>query len=160
MAGKKQKKAAKGDLAVNRKARFEYHLLDTFECGIELRGTEVKALREGGASFADAYVHVHRGEALLESFHIRHYSHASPGLNHDPVRSRKLLLKRREIEKMAGLAEQKGYTLVPTRIYTRGRWIKLEVALARGKKLHDKRQDQKQKIAKREMDRAMKERNR
>ena len=157
--GKKKKKGGPGALAVNRRARFEYHLEDTFECGIELTGTEVKALREGGGSFADAYVHIDGGEVWLESFHIRHYSHASPLLNHEPVRTRRLLLKKREIERLAAAAEQKGYTIVPTRVYVKGRWLKLEIALAKGKKLHDKREAKKEQMVKRDMDRAMKGRD-
>jgi SsrA-binding protein len=145
-----------GTLATNRRAGFQYQLLERFECGIELVGTEAKSLREGGASFADAYVHVLGGEAWLEGFHIRPFSHAGPLANHEPVRTRKLLLKRSEIEKLVGGTQQKGYTIVPVRVYTKGRWIKLELALARGKKLHDKREDQKERIVKREIDRALK----
>jgi SsrA-binding protein len=156
LKSRKKRKANAGDLATNRRARFDYHLLDTYECGLQLTGTEVKSLREGGASFADAYVHVLHGEALLESFHIRPYSHASPHANHPPVRTRKLLLHRRQIEKLVNASQQKGYTIVPVRIVTRGRWIKLEIALARGKKAHDKREDEKERIVNREMRRAMK----
>ena len=148
--------AGLGTLATNRRASFQYQLLERFECGIELTGTEVKSLREGGASFADAYVHVLGDQAWLEGFHIRHFSHAGPLANHEPVRSRRLLLRRGEIEKLIGATQQKGFTLVPVRVYTKGRWIKLEIALARGKKLHDKREDQKERMVKREMDRALK----
>jgi len=160
MAKKGKKKGAKdegaGVLAVNRKARFQYHLLDRFECGIELLGTEVKALREGGGSFADAYVHVLNDQALLEGFHIRHYSHAGPLSNHEAVRTRKLLLKKREIARLELETQRKGLTLVPVKVYTRGRWIKLEVALAQGKQKHDKREATKEREAKRDMDRALK----
>jgi SsrA-binding protein len=153
---RKKRKAGAGDLASNRRARFDYHLLETYECGLQLLGTEAKSIRQGGASFADAYVHVLRDEAWLESFHIRPYSHASPKANHQPVRSRKLLLHRREIEKLVAGAQQKGYTIVPVRVIARGRWIKLEIALARGKKQHDKREDEKEREVKRDMRRAMK----
>lgn len=155
----KKKKGSPGALATNRRAKFEYHLETKFECGMQLTGTEVKALREGGGSFADAYVHILRGEVWLESFHIRHYSHAAPLANHEPVRSRRLLLKKREIERLAAAADQKGYTIVPTRVYLSGRWIKMEIALARGKKLHDKREAKKEQMVKRDIDRALKGRD-
>ncbi len=154
--GKNEKKGYVGTLAENRKARFDYHLSEKYECGIQLLGTEVRSLREGGGSFADAYVHIHRGEAWLESFHIRHYSHAGPLMNHDPVRSRKLLLKSKQLAKLAAKADQKGFTVVPVRLYTEGRWIKLEIALAKGKRSHDKREDKKEQSAKRDIARAMK----
>lgn len=157
--GKKKKKGGPEALAVNRRARFEYHLEDTFECGMQLTGTEVKALREGGGSFADAYVHIDEGEVWLESFHIRHYSFASPLVNHEPVRTRRLLLHKREIQRLAAAAEQKGYTIVPTRVYVKGRWLKMEIALARGKKLHDKREAKKEQMVKRDIDRALKGRD-
>lgn len=157
--GKKKSKGTPGALAVNRRARFEYILEDLFECGIQLTGTEVKALREGGGSFADAYVHIDDDEVWLESFHIRPYSHTSPLLNHEPVRPRRLLMHKREIERLSAAAEQKGYTIVPTRLYTKGRWLKIEIALAKGKKLHDKREAKKEQMVKRDIDRAMKGRD-
>ncbi len=149
-----------GELARNRKAGFEYEILEKFECGIQLTGTEVKSLRGGGGSFADSYVHVDRGEAWLEGFHIRGYEHAGPAFQHPPVRTRKLLLARREIERLRAEAGTRGHTIVPLRVFTRGRWIKLEVAVARGKKLHDKRRAEKERIMDREAARAVRDRRR
>lgn len=153
--GKKKKKNS-GDFATNRRARFDYQLLDRFECGIQLQGSEVKSLREGGANFSDAWVHVEEGEAWLESLFIQPYRFAGPYNNHEPVRPRKLLLHRKEIARLEAGSEQKGYTIVPVRIFPQGRWIKVEVALAQGKKKVDKRQDEKERIVQREMRRAMK----
>lgn len=157
-AAGRRAKGEGGDLAVNKKARFLYHLLERFECGMQLTGTEVKSIREGGISFADSYVHVERGQVLIEGFHIRPYTHAGPLANHEPTRLRKLLLSRREIAELETKTQQLGMTLVPTRIYAKGRWIKLEIAVAKGKKLHDKRETEKARVAAREMDRAIKER--
>ncbi|MDQ7859777.1 MAG: SsrA-binding protein SmpB [Armatimonadota bacterium] len=125
-------------VATNRRARHEYHIEEAFEAGLVLTGTEVKALRAGRASLAEAYARVEGGEVWLHHLHIPPYE-AGNIFNHDPLRRRKLLLHRRQIERLAGRAAQKGYTLVPLRLYfTRGR-AKVEIALARGKKLYDKR---------------------
>ncbi len=141
-------------VAQNRAASYDYHLLDRFEAGIVLVGTEVKSLRAGKASLRDAYAEVRRGEAWLENCHIPEYS---PGgvWNHDPLRPRKLLLRRREIEKLTGRVQQRGMTLVPLRIYFRGGLAKCELALARGKKLHDRRQAEREREAKREASEAI-----
>lgn len=158
--GKKRKKTSPGVLADNRKARFEFQVLEEVECGMQLLGTEVKALREGGGSFADSYVHMDKGEAWLEGFHIRGYSSAAAQAQHDPTRTRKLLLSKKDIERLGAATKQKGLTMVPLRVYLKGRWVKLAVGLAKGKKLYDKRRDEKERIVKREMSRALKERSR
>lgn len=152
-----KKKPSGGDLAFNRKARHEYELIETVECGLELTGAEVKSLREGGGSFADAYVYIDRGQAFLDGFHIRRYSNASKQSPHDPTRTRRLLLHSKQIGALVGKVKAKGYTLVPLRIYPQGRWLKMEVALGKGKRAYDKRQALKAKDARREMDRALKE---
>jgi SsrA-binding protein len=139
----------------NRKARHEYEVLETLEAGIVLQGTEVKALRAGRANLQDAFARFHGGELWLHNLHISPYE---PGnrFNHDPLRQRKLLLQRREMRKLVGQAEQKGLTLVPLEIYfTRG-IAKVTLALVRGKKLHDKRDDLKKREGQREMERAYK----
>jgi len=141
------------DLIVNRKARFEYHLLDTFEAGISLLGSEVKSLRAGRGNLLDAHVAIREGSAWLHGCHISPYEQANRN-NHEPLRVRRLLLHRSEIEKIAKAVQQKGMTAVPVRVYVRGRRIKVEVALAKGKKLHDKRETLKQRDAERDMARA------
>jgi SsrA-binding protein len=132
----------------NRKARHDYHLVERFEAGLVLTGSEVKSLRAGRASLQQAYADVRDGEAWLIGAHIDTYDQAGLA-NHDPVRDRKLLLKRREIESLYGKVREKGLTLVPTRMYFKNGRAKVEVALARGKDVRDKRRD----IAKRESDR-------
>jgi SsrA-binding protein len=139
----------------NRKARHEYEILQTMEAGIVLQGTEVKSLRDARANLQDAFARFHGGELWLHNLHISPYD---PGnrYNHDPLRQRKLLLQRRELRKLVGQVEQKGLTLVPLEIYfTRG-MAKVTLALVRGKKLHDKRQDLKTREVQREMERAYK----
>jgi SsrA-binding protein len=137
-------------IADNRRARHDYHLLDRFEAGVVLTGTEVKSLRQGGASLQQAYADVREGEVFLVGAHIAPYEKASAGV-HDPDRDRKLLLHRKEIASLIGKVKEKGLTLVPTKLYFRDGRVKLELALARGKEQRDKRRD----IAKREADRAM-----
>jgi SsrA-binding protein len=132
----------------NRKARHDYHLVERYEAGLVLTGSEVKSLRAGRASLQQAYADVRDGEAWLIGAHIDTYDQAGLA-NHDPVRDRKLLLKRREIESLYGKVREKGLTLVPTRMYFKDGRAKVEVALARGKDVRDKRRD----IAKRESDR-------
>ena len=154
MAKGKKRKAAPGDVATNRQARFRYELLDDFEAGIVLLGTEVKALRTGGAQMRDSYATLHDGEVWLHNLHIPHYGPAARE-NHDPDRSRKLLLHRREIDRLVGRIREKGLTVVPTRIYFKGPHAKVEIALARGKDTHDKRDSIREREQKREMDRAM-----
>lgn len=154
--GKGKKKFAPGDVATNRQARFRYNLLDTFEAGIVLLGTEVKSLRDGGAQMKDAYALVRNGEVWLLNMHIPPYPSAYRD-NHLPERDRKLLLHRREIERLVGRVRERGLTLVPTRVYFRGPRAKVEIALAQGKDLFDKRQSIKEKDVKREMSRALRE---
>ncbi len=136
----------------NRRASFDYELLEDFEAGIVLTGSEVKALRQGGATLQEAFGRLKRGEVWLEGMHIPPYKDASYN-NHDPLRSRKLLLKRREIAEIRRGLERKGLTLVPLRLYFRDGWAKVVIALARGKKLYDKRQVEAKKEAKRQMER-------
>lgn len=134
----------------NRKARHDYHLLDRMEAGLALTGTEVKSLREGRADLARAYATVRDGEVWLVGMHISPYEAGSTG-SHDPDRDRKLLLHRREISSLIGKVKERGLTLVPTRLYFKDGRAKVEIAVAKGKELHDKRRD----LAKREADRAI-----
>jgi len=145
------------DIAVNRQARFRYHLLEKWEAGLVLTGTEVKALREGNAQIKDGYATVRDGEVWLHNVHIPPYGPAARE-NHDPERSRKLLLHRREIERLIGKTREKGLTLVPTRLYFSGGRAKVEIALARGKDVGDKRHAIKEREMRREMERAMRHR--
>jgi SsrA-binding protein len=158
MAKRKKRKAAPGDVATNRQARFRYHLLEKFEAGIVLQGSEVKALREGSVQLKDAYAEVREGEVWLRNMHIAPYKPAARE-NHDPDRPRKLLLHRREIERLIGKTAERGLTLVPTRVYFSGPRAKVELALARGKEMHDKRRSIKERETRREIDRAMSERS-
>ena len=141
----------------NRRAFHEYNVSDRLECGIVLTGTEVKSLREGSASLEDAYAKIEDGELWLLGSDIPEYTMGNR-MNHKPKRPRKLLLHRREIAKFAGKASERGYTLVPLRLYFKQGRAKVEVAVARGKQLHDKRQDQKKAEAQREIRRALTER--
>jgi SsrA-binding protein len=152
--GKGKRKAAAGDVATNRQAAFRYNLLDRWEAGIQLTGTEVKSLRTGQAQMKDAYAAVREGEVWLHNMHIPPYGPASRE-NHEPERPRKLLLKRKEIEKLIGTTAEKGLTLVPTRVYFKGPYAKVEIALARGKDLFDKRRSIKDRDQKRDIERAM-----
>jgi SsrA-binding protein len=138
----------------NRRATHDYEILDKIECGIVLVGTEVKSLREGHASLDEAYAKVEGGEVWLVGAEIPEYLYGNR-LNHKPKRTRKLLLRRSEISKFAGKASVKGFTLVPLRLYFKKGLAKVEIAVARGKQTHDKRQDLKKAEAKREIDRAM-----
>lgn len=150
-------KGVRKDIAVNRRARHDYFIEETFEAGIELMGTEVKAMREGKANIREGFVRVDRGEAWLENVHISQYDRGGYA-NHEPMRRRKLLMHRREIDRIQGQIKLKGFTLVPLRMYFNGNWAKLEVGLARGKKLYDKRQTLAEQDARRQMERAVKER--
>ena len=143
----------------NRKARHEYHVLETFEAGLVLTGTEVKSLRDGKASLAEAYARLEGDEVYLVGAHIPEYRHGNRA-NHDPTRARKLLLHRREIERLRGKVQEKGLTLVPLRLYWRGGRAKVEIALGRGKRAYDRREDVAKREAKREMDRALSRRAR
>ena len=139
----------------NRRASFDYELLDRFEAGVTLTGSEIKSLRAGGVTLGEAFARVKNGEVFLEGMHIPPYKDASYN-NHEPLRSRKLLLNKREIAEISKGLERKGLTLVPTRLYFKAGWVKLEVALGRGKKRYDKRQDEAKRDAQRQMERAMK----
>lgn len=140
----------------NKKARFEYELLESFTAGIQLQGTEIKSLRQGNANLAEAFCYEKEGEVWITGMYIAEYSYGSY-MNHQPKRLRKLLLNKREIKKIASALQDVGITIVPLRLYINNKgWAKIDIALARGKKLHDKRQDLKKKDDKRQMDRVMK----
>ena len=139
----------------NRQAYHEYFIDAKYEAGMVLLGTEVKSLRAGRASFNDSYCQIHKGEIWLKSLHIAEYSHGTVN-NHDPLRDRKLLLEKREIKKIEAKLKEKGYTLIPLCIYFKERLAKIEIGLAKGKKLHDKRESIKQKDVEREMKRFLK----
>jgi SsrA-binding protein len=142
------------DIATNRQARHRYNLLEKWEAGLVLTGTEVKSLRDGKAQIKDGYASVRDGEVWLHNVHIPPYGPASRE-NHEPERPRKLLMHRREIERLIGKTREKGLTLVPTRLYFRDGRAKVEIALARGKDVGDKRQSIKEREMKREMERAI-----
>lgn len=144
-------------LARNRKALHEYHVIDTWEAGIVLIGPEVKSIRDGRCSLAEAFASVESGEVWLRDMHISPYEPASRE-NADPVRPRKLLLNRSEIRKLIGGVQQKGFTLIPLDLYLRDGRVKVTLALVRGKKVHDKRETLKRKTAEREVERAVKNR--
>jgi SsrA-binding protein len=146
-------------IARNKRAFHDYHIFDRLECGLVLTGTEVKSLREGNASLEDAYAKIEEGEVWLIGSDIPEYSMGNR-MNHKPKRSRKLLLHRREIGKFAGKASERGFTLVPLRMYFRRGRAKIELAIARGKQHHDKRQDLKKTEAERDIRRAMTRRQR
>lgn len=146
---------ARRDIAQNRRARHEYEILETVEAGLVLEGSEVKGLRERGATIADAYVQIRRGEAWLVGAHIPDYQNAGM-TGHDPMRTRKLLLHRREIERLADALAQKGLALIPLRLYFRDGRAKLELGLGRGKTLYDKRRTIAERDARREAERAIK----
>ena len=137
----------------NRSAFYEYFIDDKYTAGMVLTGTEVKSLREGKASFNDSYCIINKGELLLKSLHIAEYSHGTAN-NHDPVRERKLLLQKKEIKKLDGKMKEKGYTIIPLRIFFNEKNLaKIEIGLAKGKKMHDKRQSIKQRDVDRELKR-------
>ena len=142
------------NIATNRRARHEYEILDTVEAGLVLRGTEVKSLRDSQVTFKDAYATIRNGEAWLLGCHINPYRHGTDA-NHDPERDRKLLLHRREIARLAGKIAERGLTLIPLRLYLKEGRVKLELGLARGRKLHDKRSAIKEREVVREMDKAI-----
>ena len=142
-------------IATNRKAFYEYNIFEKFEAGVKLKGSEVKSIREGKASLKQSYVLVKKGEAWLRGAHIAQYSHTGFE-GHDPVRNRKLLLHKREIQKIESKLAEKGLTAVPTKLYYKGSFIKLEFGLAKGKKLYDKRDTKKKRDVERDIQRAMK----
>lgn len=140
----------------NRRATHDYEIFERYEAGLELTGSEVKSLRQGGGSIAEAFARVSDGEVYLEGMTIPPYQQASYN-NHEPLRSRKLLLKRSQIADIGRGLDRKGLTLVPIKLYFKDGWAKVEVALARGKKLYDKRREQARKDAQRQIERALKE---
>lgn len=140
-------------VATNRRARHDYEILDTFECGIVLRGSEVKSLRDAQVQLKDAYADIRDGEVWLERCHISPYSFAIGG-GHDPERPRKLLLHRREIDRLLGKVNEVGLTLIPLQIYFKSGRAKVELGLAKGRRTYDKRQKIRERMEKREMDRA------
>ncbi len=144
-------------LASNRRARFEYELLERFTAGLALTGSEVKAIRAGHVNLQDGHVAFDRGEAFLVNVHVSPYDHAGYA-NHDPLRRRKLLLHARELRRLLGKVTEKGLTIVPLAIGAEGNWIKVELALAKGKKLHDKRETIKRRTLDREAEAAVKTR--
>jgi SsrA-binding protein len=156
MAKAKKRKAAPGDVATNRQASYRFELLDKLECGVVLEGTEVKALRGGAVQIKDGYAAIHEGELWLHNVHIPPYGPAARE-NHDPERVRKLLAHRREIERLVGRVQERGLTLVPTRIYFKDGRAKVEIALARGKDRFDKREAIKARDTRRDVERALRD---
>jgi SsrA-binding protein len=137
----------------NKSAFYEYHIEDKYEAGMVLTGTEVKSLREGKASFNDSYCFIHKGELWIKSLHISEYSHGTYS-NHDPLRERKLLLRKKELKKIDAKTREKGYTIIPLRIFFNEKGLaKIQIGLGKGKKLHDKRETIKQRETEREMKR-------
>lgn len=151
---KKKKNQDRSVLATNRRARHDYHILETYECGIVLVGTEIKSLREGKVSIADAFATVDEGEVWLRNLHIPEYSMGS-WTNHSPKRTRKLLLHRREIDSIMGKVRDGNRTLVPLQLYLKNGYVKLELGLAQGKQDYDKRQDIKRRTEEREITREL-----
>jgi len=145
-------------LAQNRKARHDYFILEVFEAGIELVGTEVKSVRQGKINLKDSYIDIRNGEAFLIGAHISPYEQGNI-FNRDPERTRRLLLKKSEINKLTGVLSEKGLTMVPLEVYLKGSWIKISVATAQGKKNYDKRDAKAEAESKRNIERALKERN-
>lgn len=143
-------------LAQNRRARHEYFIEDTYECGLVLVGTEVKSIRAGKVNLKDAYARITQGEAYVHNMHISPYEQGNI-FNTDPFRKRKLLLHRREINKLYGLSQAQGYSLIPLRLYLKDGRVKLELAVAKGKKLYDKRHSIAQRDVKRDLERRMKQ---
>ncbi len=157
MAKKAKRKAEPGDVASNRQAAYRYNLLDRWECGIVLMGSEVKAIRQGGVQLKDGYAALADGELWLHNVHIAPYQPAARE-GHEPERPRKLLLHAKEIERLTGSISERGLTLIPTRLYFKGARAKVEIALARGKDHFDKRRYLKEKDQQREIQRALAER--
>jgi len=147
--------AEEKNAAVNRKARHEYHIFNTYEAGIVLQGTEVKSIRQGKANLVDSYAAIKEGEVWLFNAHISNYEQGNIN-NHEPNRTRKLLLKHNEIRKLIGKTKEKGLTLIPLRLYIKNGKVKVELALAQGKKAYDKREDIAKKDFQREQERKIK----
>ena len=142
-------------VSTNRKAYHEFHILENFEAGIQLKGSEVKSIREGSVSLKQSYIVTRKGEAWIKALHIPSYSHTGYD-GHDPLRNRKLLLHKREILKIDAKLAEKGLTAVPTRLYFKGGLVKIELGLAKGKKLYDKRASKKKRDVERDIQRALK----
>ena len=134
----------------NREIGFKYEIIDRLECGIELKGTEVKSIRDGMCNLKDSFALIRRGELLLKNMHISPYEHGNIN-NVDPIRDRKLLINKKEMLNLLNHTKQNGYTLVPARIYCKGRWFKLDLCICKGKKLYDKREALKEKDAKKQI---------
>lgn len=143
-------------VGINKTARHEYFITDTYEAGMVLHGTEVKSLREGRVNLKDSYAQIKNGELFLVNCHISPYKYGNQ-FNHDPMRPRKLLLHKREIKRLIGKVAERGFTLIPLKIYFKNGKAKVELGLAKGKKIHDKREDMKERDAQREMERALKD---
>ena len=156
---KTAREEAQKSIAENRKAFHDFHIVETFEAGLALVGTEVKSIREGNVNLRDSFARVESGEIWIYNVHINPYSHRGSA-NHEPTRRRKLLLRKTEIRKLIGQTVEKGMTLVPTRMYLRNGYVKVAISLAKGKKAHDKRETIKRREAERETRAAVKERRR
>lgn len=152
-----QQKKGSATIADNRKARHDYFVLETYEAGIELVGTEVKSIRQGGANLKDAWIAIDDGEAIIKQMHISPYEKGNI-FNKDPYRERRLLLHKREILKLFGLVKQSGLTLIPLSLYFKGSKVKVSIGVCKGKKLYDKRDDMANRAAQRDIERAIKER--
>ncbi|PSL42781.1 SsrA-binding protein [Salsuginibacillus halophilus] len=151
----KEKETTEGKLvAQNRKARHDFFIEETFEAGIELRGTEIKSIRAGRMNIKDGFARIEKGEVMLHNAHISPYEQGNR-FNHDPLRTRRLLLHKGEIKKLAGKSQQEGYSIIPLKVYIKNGFAKVLIGLAKGKKKYDKRETLKQKTAKREMDKAV-----
>jgi SsrA-binding protein len=147
-------------VADNRKARHDYFIDESYEAGIALTGSEIKSIRAGRVNLRGGYARVQNGEICLHDIHISPYDQSGKYFNHEPTRPRKLLLHRREISRIAGQVDRQGFTLVPLRLYFKGRRVKVDLGLARGKKLYDKREDIAKRESRRDIERAMKSRSR
>ncbi len=145
-------------VARNRKARHDYFIEETYEAGIKLKGTEIKSIREGRVNLKDSFALVEEGELYLHNMHISPYKQGNRA-NHEPERKRKLLLHKKQIRSLLGATRQKGFTLIPLKLYLKGNLAKVELALAKGKEKHDKREDIKRREHQREMERALKDKN-
>lgn len=156
---RKESEVRMRNFALNRQAAHFYHFLDKFEAGMELQGTEVKSIREGKVNLKDSYAVIKAGQAWLINCHVSAYASGSY-LNHDPLRERRLLLHRKEIDKLMSRTQEKGLTLVPTRLYPRGNRIKCELALAKGKKVYDRRETERRRTIQRETEQAIREHQR
>jgi len=142
-------------VAENRKARHEYFIIESLEVGIQLTGTEIKSIRAGKVNMTDSYAQISNGETWLHNMHIAEYEHGNR-YNHEPKRSRKLLIHKKEIKKFSDIIKQQGLTLIPLKLYFKGNWLKCELGLCKGKKLYDKRESLKNKETNREIERALK----